>query len=132
MKARSWFTLVAAAVLSACGGGSSGMGSGGCTPGTSAAVGIGSAGFNPVAVCILPSGTVKFTNNDSVAHDIEASTNASACTSLNLGSIAAGQSVSPSFGTAAVCTFHDAAHASDTAFQGTVAVSNAPVSGGGY
>ncbi len=133
MKRGAWVTLIGAALLGACGGGSSSkQGGGSCTPGQSASVGIGASGFTPVAVCVLPAGTVTFTNHDSAAHDVEASSTASACTGLNLGSIAAGQAATASFPTAAVCTFHDAAHASDMAFQGTVAVTTGQATGPGY
>ncbi|HEX9052488.1 MAG TPA: hypothetical protein VF841_18320 [Anaeromyxobacter sp.] len=125
--------IVAAALLGACGGGSSStQNNGSCTPGQSAGISIASTGFSPLAVCVLPAGTVTFTNHDAVAHDVEASSAMSACTTLNLGSIAAGQAATASFATAAVCTFHDAAHASEAAFQGTVAVTTGPATGPGY
>ncbi len=123
--------LVAGAWLGGCGGGggSGNGGSGSCTPQSSASVTVNASGFTPKAVCVLPGGSVTFTNADTVPHDIESGTT---CTSLNLGPIAAGQHAMASFTTAEVCTFQDAAHASDPAFQGTVAVSSAMTTGPGY
>ncbi len=125
--------LIAAAVLGACGGGSSSkQGNGSCTPGQSAAMSITSTGFSPQAVCVLPGGTVTITNHDTVAHDIEASAATSGCTGLNLGSIAAGQAATAMFPAVATCALHDAARASDAAFQGNVYVTTAPATGPGY
>ncbi len=133
MKTARWCTLAAAALLGACGGGSSSsQGNGSCTPGQSASFSIGSSGLSPLAVCVVPGGTVTFTNHDSVSHDIAASTSDAACAPLNLGAIAAGQAATAMFPTAAVCTFHDAAHASVAAFQGTVAVTTSQMTGPGY
>ncbi len=132
MKAAMACAVAAAAtVLGACGGSSGGgpSTSGSCTPGQSARVTIGAAGFSPKAVCVVPGGTVTLTNGDTVAHDIESGTT---CTMLNLGPIAPGGTATPTFPTAMVCPFFDAAHSNDTAFQGTVAVSNAPTTGPGY
>lgn len=129
---RSAISFVPAAMVAAalaCGGGSSGGGSGGsCTPGPSASVAITSSGVSPKAVCVLPSGSVTFTNNDTVAHDIQGS----GCTELNLGSIAPAGTKSATFSTTETCTFHDAGSPSNAAFQGTVAVTSAPASGPGY
>jgi plastocyanin len=84
---------------------------------------------SPKAVCILPTGTVTFTNNDTVSHDIEAD---AGCTPLNLGAIAPGTNKVATFPGAATCAYHDALNASSALFQGTVAVSPAPVTGPGY
>jgi plastocyanin len=84
---------------------------------------------NPKAVCVLPGGTVKFTNGDTVAHDIESG---AACTALNLGPIAAAAQATATMPTTGTCAFHDQDDPSSTAFQGTVAVTNAPVTGPGY
>ncbi len=133
MRAGAVSILIAAAAIAGCGGGSSSkQGNGSCTPGQSAAMSITSTGLSPLAVCVLPGGTVTITNHDSVAHDIEASGTTSGCTGLNLGSIAAGQAATAMFPTAATCPLHDAAHASDTAFQGNVYVTTAPATGPGY
>jgi len=134
MKAGARSILMAAAVVfGGCGGGSSSTsGSGSCSPGQSAAISIASTGVSPKAVCVLPGGTVTFTNHDSVAHDVEQSGSVPACTGLNLGAIAAGQPGTAMFPTAATCQFLDATRSSDTAFQGTVAVTTAPATGPGY
>jgi plastocyanin len=127
--------IAAAALFAGCGGGSSGGsgggggGSGSCTPGQSASVSITSAGLSPMAVCVVPGGTVTFTNHDTVAHDIEST---GTCPQLNLGSIAAGQADTAMFPTTATCTFGDATKPGNAAFQGTVAVASAPVTGPGY
>ncbi len=122
--------IAAAAVIAGCGGGSSSkQGNGSCTPGMSASVSITATGVSPKAVCVQPGGTVTFHNNDSGAHTLQAT---GACSELNLGPIAAGQSDTAMFATTATCTYADAAHASDAAFQGTVAVASAPTTGPGY
>ncbi len=122
--------LVAAASLAGCGGSPSGGNGGGgsCTPGATASITIRSSGITPTAVCVLPTGSLTFTNSDTAAHDIESGT----CTDLNLGSIAAGASRVATFSTTETCPFHDAGSPSNTAFQGTVAVTTAPASGPGY
>jgi plastocyanin len=86
-------------------------------------------GFSPRAVCVRPGGSVTFTNSDTVAHDIEAG---APCPQLNLAPIAAGGNATVTFPTAVVCAFFDAAHSSDAAFQGTVAVTTGRVEGPGY
>jgi plastocyanin len=124
--------IAAAALVAGCGGGSSSMSGGGggsCTPGQSASVSITSTGLSPMAVCVVPGGTVTFTNHDTVAHDIEST---GSCPQLNLGSIAAGQANTAMFPTTATCTFGDATKPGNAAFQGTVAVASAPVTGPGY
>lgn len=115
-------------LLGACGGGGEEPGGGSCTPGPSAAIGITSAGVAPKAVCVLPAGTVTFTNNDSVAHDIESTS----CTELALGSIAPAASAPATFPAAKVCSFHDTTKPGNAAFEGTVAVTTGPATGPGY
>jgi plastocyanin len=117
--------------LTACGGSTAAGGTTGgtCTPGTTATFNINSAGVSPKAVCVLPSGNVRFNNNDTVAHVIEAN---GSCTQLNLGSIAAGSSATASFPTEVTCEFRDAGSPTNTAFQGTVAVTSGVATGGGY
>jgi plastocyanin len=133
MRLGTFGTLIAAALLGACGGGSSSsQGNGSCTPGQSAGVAIASTGVSPKAVCVLPGGTVTFTNGDTVAHDMEQSGSVTGCSGLNLGSIAAGQAATAPFPAAATCTFEDAGHATDDKFHGTVAVSSGPTTGPGY
>ncbi len=124
--------LVGATWLGGCGGGGGGSGNGGsgsCTPRSTASVAINASGFTPKAVCVLPGGSVTFMNADTVAHDIESG---ATCASLNLGPIAAGKSAVASFQTAETCSFVDAAHSADPAFQGTVAVSSGTTTGPGY
>ncbi len=128
MKAATGSIVVALAFLAGCGG-SGGGGSGSCAPGATATVKVGSAGFSPKAVCVLPAGSVTFTNTDTVAHDIESGM---VCLELNLGPIPAGQSATATFPTAQTCSFFDAAHSTDAAFEGTVAVTSGTVSGPGY
>ncbi len=62
-------------------------------------------------------------------HDIEADVG---CTPLNLGAIAPGANKVATFPWAATCAYHDALNATNALFQGTVAVSPAPVTGPGY
>ncbi len=121
--------VVLAAVLGGCGGGGSSGGGGTCTPRTTATVTVGAGGFTPKAVCVLPTGTVTFTNSDTVAHDIESGMS---CTQLNLGSIPAGGTRNVSFPSTETCSFFDAAHSTDAAFQGVVAVSTSTTGGAGY
>jgi plastocyanin len=134
MRHVAWLALGGAAVLlGACGGGgsgSSGGATGTCTPRQSATITIQASGVSPTAVCVLPNGTVTFTNSDAVAHDIEST---AACAELDLGSIAPQQSKTTlAFETAGTCTFHDQTNPSNASFQGTVAVSSAPTTGPGY
>ncbi|MFO0583531.1 MAG: hypothetical protein U0229_14765 [Anaeromyxobacter sp.] len=130
MSAKRLSSLVVAVALSACGGSSSDTGgAGGCTPGASASITISSTGVSPKAVCVKPGGTVKFTNDDTAAHDIESG---ATCTALNLGAIVAAGSATATFPTAQTCAFHDQGDPTNTAFQGTVAVSSGQVTGPGY
>ncbi len=124
-------SILMAALLGACGGSSSSgsSGTGSCTPGSTAAFSITSTGLAPKAVCVLPGGTVTFKNNDTAQHDIESGTT---CTQLNLGVIAPGGSATATMPTAEICTFHDQLNPTNTAFQGTVAVTTAPAPGPGY
>jgi plastocyanin len=108
-----------ALLAAACGGG--GGGGNVCSPAQSATITITAAGVSPNQVCLLPGGTVTFTNSDAAPHDIEGD---ASCPLLNLGPIAANTSKSATFPTSQTCQFHDQANgnASNTAFQGTVAV----------
>ncbi|HET8725283.1 MAG TPA: hypothetical protein VFM53_13890 [Anaeromyxobacteraceae bacterium] len=118
--------------LAACGGSSgttTGGGGNSCTPGTTATINVAAAGVAPKAVCVLPGGTVRFNNGDTVAHDIESD---GSCAELNLGSIAPGSFKSATFPNLGSCAFHDAAAPANTAFQGTVAVTEATTTGPGY
>jgi hypothetical protein len=51
---------------------------------------------------------------------------------LDIGTLAAGQSKPVTFPTTETCTITDAAHATDPAFQATVAVSSGMTTGPGY
>jgi hypothetical protein len=122
---------VAAVVLGACGGSSSSSGGGTCDPSDLKTMTLTSTGVTPKAQCILPSGTVNFVNNDTVAHDIAG--DGAACTALNLGAIAPATSKAATFtATLQTCTFHDANAPGNTAFQGSVTVATAPATGPGY
>ncbi len=132
MRLAACLALGASAVaLEACGGGGGGGGGGTCTPSQSASMTLSASGVSPKAVCVLPTnGTVAFTNNDTVQHSIEFETSCSGVT---------GVSVDPSGGTKSVaftivqtCTFHDKDSSSNAAFQGTIAVAAAMVTGAGY
>ena len=131
---RAAMAAMGAAVLglASCGEGGGTTGGGGgntCTPGTTAAFSIAASGVSPRAVCVLPGGTVRFSNNDTVAHDIQSD---GSCAELNLGSIAPGSSRSATFPTIGNCGFRDAGAPTNTAFQGLVAVTDAPATGPGY
>lgn len=132
MKTPAYLTsILMATLLGACGGSSSdgSSGTGSCTPGSTASISITSTGVTPKAVCVLPGGTVTFKNNDTAQHDIESGTT---CTQLNLGVIAAGGTATATLPTAEICPFHDQLNPTNTAFQGTVAVTTGPVGGPGY
>jgi plastocyanin len=122
--------LVTAAVLLAggCGGGADG-GGGSCTPTGSATLTLSASGVTPKAVCVLPGGSVTFVNDDTVAHTIAGD---GACAALDVGPIASMGSEAATFPTEQVCQFHESAQPTNTAFQGTVAVTTAPATGPGY
>lgn len=80
---------VASVAVWACGGGGGG-GGGTCNPSSTAAVAVTATGFSPVNVCVLPSGNVTFTNQDTTSHDIEFG--GTPCPAASPGSIAAGAS----------------------------------------
>ncbi len=131
MNVRTWIAFGVATAVSACGGGSSsgGGGTGSCNPTMSTGFTLSSAGVTPKAVCVLPAGTVTFTNNDTAAHDIQSS---GGCPDLVVGSLAPSSQKSVVLSTVETCTFHDASNPTNTAFVGTIAVNNATVSGPGY
>lgn len=122
-------TVAAALGLAACGGGGGG-GAATCTPGQTASMNITSTGISPTNVCVLPLGTVTFTNSDQVSHHIEFDN--TACPTVP--EITAGSSSQPAKfpSTTTTCSFHDSDKPGATAFTGTVAVTTAVVSGGGY
>jgi plastocyanin len=74
---RSIGVFTAFAALLACGGGGGGNGGGGPNPPTgpsqpslSATVTLGAASFNPASVPLLVTGTVTFTNNSGIVHNV--------------------------------------------------------------
>ena len=112
--------LALGAWVAGCGGSSmSGGGSSGCP--NSAGVTITSAGFSSRSVCIIAPGSVTFTNEDTVSHDVESASSTS-CSQLNLGSIASMASKTASFSVPTSCGFVDPAHAGSAAFNGVVSV----------
>jgi len=122
--------LVALVALASCGGDGGGGGeTGTCNPSSTAAITISASGVSPTAVCVLPGGTVTFTNSDSAQHDIEPIGN---CPALALGQLAPSESKTATFSSAQICTFEDADNAGNAAFQGTVAVSQTTTTGPGY
>jgi plastocyanin len=69
--------LPVTAALLACGGGGGGNGGGGpgpptgpSQPGLSATVTLGASSFNPANVPLLATGTVTFTNNSGIVHNV--------------------------------------------------------------
>lgn len=131
MGPRIGLALGLAAALAACGGGGGdgGGGSATCTPTSTAGFTISATGVSPSAVCVLPGGTVTFTNSDTAAHSVASD---GICTALDLGAIDPSTSKSATLPTVATCRFHDPNAASNTAFQGVVAVTQGRVGGGGY
>jgi plastocyanin len=129
-RSRLLLAAVCAAALG-CGGGDGSGGGGGqtCTPGNSFAITITATGMSPQNACVLPNGTVTFTNNDSVQHDIEIQ--GSGCP-RSPGGIQPGASASATFTTVQNCPYSDATKAGNTAFTGTIAVSQETQTGGGY
>lgn len=128
-----WLVVVSLVGFAACGGSSTGTGgpvAGTCTPGQTSAVALSASGVLPKAVCVLPAGTVTFTNGDTVAHEIQFT--GASCPAANLGPIAASQSAAATFPAEAICNFRDAAAPGNVAFQGTVAVSTGIATGPGY
>ncbi|HET9596587.1 MAG TPA: hypothetical protein VI300_26575 [Solirubrobacter sp.] len=119
---------VAGAAVVACGGsgGSSGQT---CTPSDSFSITITSTGMSPQNACVLPQGTVTFTNNDSVQHDIEIQ--GTGCPT-SPGGIQPGASATAKFTTVQNCPYSDGTKQGVAAFSGTIAVSNSVQSGGGY
>jgi hypothetical protein len=128
--------LAAATLLGACGGSDNTGGGATCTPGQTTTVTITATGISPKAVCVRPStaptnGIVRFTNNSGAARTIAHS--GTTCPELDVGPIANGATMdSQPLTTETVCQFHDAGAPTDTAFQGTVAVTTGTVGGPGY
>jgi hypothetical protein len=133
-NAHGWLVGASLLGITACGGssttGTGGTVGGSCTPRQTSAVVLSASGASPKAVCVLPGGTVTFTNGDTVAHEFQWS--GASCPAANLGPIAASQSAVASFPAEALCNFQDAAAPANVAFQGTVAVSTGVATGPGY
>ncbi len=128
MRAVACVTLGALA-LAACGGGGGGGGGASCTPGPTASLTINDTGFANGAnnACVQLDGQVTFTNAGAAAHTINFDTQG--CPSAV--TVAASSSSSPvTFPNTNVnCNFHIDGN---TARSGTIAVTAATVSGGGY
>jgi plastocyanin len=118
---------LAGALIVACGGSSSGGNS--CTPGSSAAISITATGMSPQNACIQPGGSVTFTNNDTVQHDVEFE--GGGCPN-SPGGIQPGASKQVFFPTSQNCGYSDITKPSVAAFTGTIAVSTQTQTGGGY
>jgi plastocyanin len=131
-RAMSLLVGASLVVLAACGDSTpAGTGTGTCTPGITASVGITAAGVSPKAVCVRPAGTVTFTNGTAVEHEIEVE---SPCSATNGGTIAAGATRTLTVPVEQVCTFRDPTVTGTAAanFTGTVGVSTVVVGGAGY
>lgn len=122
-----------AAIMAACGGGSSptapggGGGSGsGSGPGpVGATITITASGLNPSSVTISVGQSVMLVNNDSKSHEINSDPHPvhTDCPALNFGSLSAGQSrTSNALTTARVCGFHDHLDPTNSLWQGQVTV----------
>lgn len=87
---------------------------------------ISASGVAPQTLHVDSPVTIRFTNNDSVAHTIEPAPelNFGNCPEFKeLGTLAPGQAGSATFKTTVViCAFHDAANPTNRAFQGLVVV----------
>jgi len=119
---------VAGALVVACGG-SGGGGGQTCTPTSSFTITITSTGMSPQNACVLPNGTVTFSNSDTVQHDIEFA--GSGCPQ-SPGGIQPGSSAPVQFTTVQNCGYSDNSKQGVAAFTGTIAVSNETQTGGGY
>lgn len=118
----------ASAAVVACGGGSGGGGQS-CTPSNAFSITITATGMSPQNACVLPNGTVTFTNSDSVQHDIEIQ--GTGCPQ-SPGGIQPGSSAPVVFTTVQNCPYNDGTKQGVAAFTGTIAVSNEIQTGGGY
>ena len=121
--------------LAACGGGGGGGGGASCSPSSSATLTFTDTGFANGSnnACVLPSGTVTFTNAGAASHTVHFDTPTSSCptTPPQEVQIAASASSAVVFPNASVnCSFH--IDNNTTTQSGTVAVSTGTVSGGGY
>jgi hypothetical protein len=124
------FSVLAAALVPACGGDD-----GGCT--ATGDVAIAATGVAPKLVRVPGGGCVRFTNQDTAPHEMASDPHPTHgnCPELNVGVIPAGQSqTAQMFGGPKTCGFHE--HRAELvtpepAFQGTVEVTSAAPSGGG-
>ena len=116
--------LVGTALLGACGGTSSSGGGAGCA--MTATASIAAAGVTPKAICVVPGGSVTFTNGDTAQHNMAVT--GTSCPA-GPGLLNPGASGTATFPTATACQFHDALAPTNTAFQGNIAVNAAPPPG---
>jgi plastocyanin len=116
--------------LGGCGGGSTGGGGGSCTPTGATSVTIRSTGLTPANVCVRTTGTVTFTNQDTVAHTLASDALCPEFSSVVVAANGGTANVVFTAATAKVCIY--AAAPTGAAFQGTVAVSDGIVEGPGY
>jgi len=129
------FAIGLAAIVSACGGGSSTPSSptpstppaSGGAVGDTATITIGSDGrVSPATVTITRGGRVTFVNNHNQAHDMSSDPHPSHtdCPELNqVGFLTAGQSrTSGNLNTARTCGFHDHNQPTNTALSGRVVI----------
>ncbi len=114
-----------AAVLGACGGSSS-PGGGGTSCAAAVTVSIAGTGVSPKTICVVPTGSVTFTNGDTVAHNMAIT--GTSCPA-GPGLLASGASGRSTFPTATVCQFDDALAPTNMSFQGSIAVNAAPPPG---
>jgi plastocyanin len=92
------------------------------TPPASNTVTIQSMAFSPSTITITAGATVKWTNNDAIAHTVTSNTGA-----FDSGNMAAGATYSYTFSTAGTYNYHCTYHSGMT---GTVMVNAASTSGG--
>ena len=118
-------TILAATLLGACGGSSS-SGGGGNSCVSTVTVSITAAGVSLKAICVVPGGSVTFTNSDTVQHDMVIT--GTSCPA-GPGLLNAGASGTATFPTATTCQFSDQLNATNTAFQGTITVNATPPPG---
>ncbi len=124
--------VLMAGVLAACGGSSPTAPSGGSGGGTSSGPGpvgatitITSGGMSPSSATISVGQSITLVNNDSRSHQISSNPHPSHtdCPSMNMGSLAPGQSkTSDAFTTARACGYHDHLDPNNPAWQGQVTV----------
>lgn len=122
MKTPAYLTsILAVTLLAACGGSSSGGSGAGC--GTSVTVSIAATGVSLKTICVVPGGSVTFTNADTVSHTVAITGTGCPAGPGPLAPMASGTATFP---TATTCQFSAGA---TTAFQGTITVNANPPPG---